>query len=281
MGRRWRAGYGGKTMFITGVASGMGLLAARTLAGAGARVVGFARGRLEQTESAIRAGAGADARVCLYACDVTDRAQTLAALGRAARECGAPDVVLHMAGVGGVAPLADMPFETFDQIMRTNVYGTRHVVEAMLPHMRASAGRARPCIVLAGSLGGFVPVYGYTAYGASKFAVVGLAACLRYELAPHGIDVCCFCPGQVDTPGLRGEREHTHPATEALKWVGGTMSGQAAVDGLLRGVLRRDSLIVPGWRSRLLLLALRLTPRGVWNLVTDHLVARALRGARR
>ena len=62
-----------------------------------------------------------------------------------------------------------------------------------------------------------------SAYGAPKFAVVGFAQRLRYELKPRSISVACFCPGEVETPGLPQERKVLHPASAALKKIDGTM----------------------------------------------------------
>lgn len=269
-----------RTAFITGAGSGMGLASARRLAAAGAHVVGFTHGAVDAARAAVAADCRSPGqRVRFYSGDVASRAATLAMVGQAVGECGAPDLVIHMAGIGGVAELVDMPYEMFDRMLQVNLYGTRHLVEAVLPHLlnRSDGGRAK--LVLAGSMGGFVPVYGYTAYGTSKFAVVGFAKCLRYELKPRGIDVACFCPGEVATPGLQAEREHTHPATVAMKRIGGTIHLDQAIDGLFDGLRRDRFLIVPGLRTRLVHWALRLTPEPLWNVITDAIVGRALRAA--
>jgi 3-dehydrosphinganine reductase len=274
--------YSGRTVFVTGAGSGMGLLSARRLAAAGAHVVGFTRGATDDAQAAVESDRASQAqRVRFYSADVADRSATRAAINLAVADSGAPDLLVHMAGIGGVAEMVDMPFEMFDRMLQVNLYGTRHVVEALLPHLLNRKEGRRPKLVLAGSMGGFVPVFGYTAYGTSKFAVVGFAKCLRYELKPRGIDVCCFCPGEVATPALRAERQHSHPATLALKKIGGTIEMDSAIDGLLTGIRRNRFLIVPGWRTRLVHWAVRLTPESVWNAATDAIVAQALRTASR
>lgn len=267
----------GKTVFITGAGSGMGLACALRVAAAGAHVVGFQREPADAARSQIEgARANPDQRVYFYRTDVADRAAIQAAIREAVADCGPPDALIHMAGIGGVAEMTDMPFAMFDRMLQVNLYGTRHVVEAVLPFMLNRNDGYRPKIVLVGSLGGIVPVYGYTAYGTSKFAVVGFARCLRYELKPRGVDVACFCPGEVETPALAAERQHSHPATVAMKQIGGSISIAQAIDGLLAGMRRNQFLIVPGWRSRLLYLVSRLTPERLWNGFTDWIVARAL-----
>ena len=265
----------GKTIYITGCSSGMGLIAGKMLAGLGAHIVMLDRtpsdAALHDIEAAHRA---AGQRVVSYKLNVADREMVIAAIGTAVGECGAPDVVINMAGIGGAAELIDMKFEAFDRIIQVNLYGTRNVVEAVLPSMLAHGSGK---IVLVGSMGGIVAVYGYTAYGASKFAVVGFAQCLRYELKPRGVSVACFCPGEVETPGLADERKTLHPASAALKRIGGTMPVEAAVRGLVKGIQRDEFMIIPGWKVKFTYWMHRLAPVWLWNAVTDGIVAKALR----
>ena len=132
-------------------------------------------------------------------------------------------------------------------------------------------------IVLVGSMGGIIPVYGYTAYGCSKFAVVGFAQCLRYELKLRGISVACFCPGEVETPGLAAERKSLPPASAALKKIGGTMSVEDAVRGLVSGIRTDEAMIIPGFKVKLTYWMHRITPDWLWNTITDSIVQKALR----
>lgn len=265
----------GKTIYITGGASGMGLLAGKMLAGLGAHIVTLdlnpTDAALHDVESARRSP---EQRVARYKINIADREMVISTIGTAITEVGAPDILINMAGIGGAAELVDMKFETFDRVIQINLYGTRHVVEAVLPSMLA---RRSGKIVLVGSMGGIIPVYGYTAYGTSKFAVVGFAHCLRYELEPHGISVACFCPGEVATPGLAAERKTLHPASAALKKIGGTMPVETAVRGLVKGIEDDDAMIIPGWKVKVTYWMHRVTPDRVWNAITDRIVAKALR----
>lgn len=269
-----------KIVFITGGTSGMGLATAKALATRGAHVVAFSR-KAKEAAAALKeieaARSSSQQRVRWYQLDVAERDQVLTGFAKATQEFGLPDIVINMAGIAGVAPMVDMSFEMFDRIMKINLYGTRNVTGAALASMRP---RGRGKIVLVGSLGGFVPIYGYTAYGTSKFAVVGFAQCLRNELKPLGIDVACFCPGEVDTPALAAERQESHPATLAMKNIGSTMPIEPAVQALLDSIASNRFLIIPGLRAKLIFWAVRLTPSWLWNAVADVIVARALRGKR-
>jgi 3-dehydrosphinganine reductase len=268
----------GKTIYITGGASGMGLAVGKMLAAQGAHIVVFDLNLGDAATQAIEASRRSpDQRVCLYRLNVADRDQVIEAFELAAKQVKAPDIVINMAGIGAAAEFTTMGHDVFDRIIKVNLYGSRNVVEAALTSMLARGGGM---IVLVGSMGGIIPIYGYTAYGASKFAVVGLAQCLRYELRPHGISVACFCPGEVETPGLAAERKALPPASAALKKIGGTMPVQHAVRGLIEGIKRDQFMIIPGFKVQLTYWMHRLAPDRLWNATTDAIVAKALRGAK-
>ena len=169
----------GKTIYITGAAGGMGLIAGKMLANRGAHVLILDN---DPTDCALRdiesACLTAEQRVTRYRLNISDRAMVIETIRVAVAEFGVPDILINMAGIGSVQELIEMKFEAFDRVIQINLYGARHIVEAVLPRMIA---RGSGKIVLVGSLGGIVPVFGYTAYGASKFGVVALAQCLRYE----------------------------------------------------------------------------------------------------
>ena len=266
----------GKTVYITGAGGGMGLLASKMLAGMGAYIVTLDRSpsdaALHEIESARRSP---EQRVAsLQELDVADREMVLGIIATAIAEAGAPDVLINMAGIGCAAHLMDMKFETFDRVIKINLYGTRNIVEAVLPAMLA---RGNGKIVLVGSMGGIIPVYGYTAYGSSKFAVVGSGAvpALRTETARHQRRL--LLSREVETPGLAAERKTLHPASAALKKIGGAMPVEAAVRGLVKGIEHDEAMIIPGWKVRFTYWMHRITPDRVWNYVTDSIVAKAMR----
>lgn len=267
-----------QTVYITGGTSGIGLATARELAARGAHVLLMSRRPDAAALQSVRAAcADAGQRVSHVEVDVASRDSVLAAFDVAAAQFGAPDLVINSAGIGVAEPFVDMSHEQFDAIMQVNLYGSRHVAEAAVALMRP---RGRGRLVFVGSMAGIVPVYGYTAYGSSKFAVLGFAECLRYELKPLGIEVACVCPGEVATPLLAKEAETIPPACKAMKAVGGTMEMAPAAKAIVRGIERGQSLIIPGLRTRLLYTMLWATPRALWLAITDLIVRLALRPRR-
>lgn len=265
-----------KTIYITGGASGIGLETGKRLAALGAHIVVLDYNPTDVAQSAIEAARSSSAqRVTRYQLDIADRQEVLKTVARAAVEAGAPDMVINSAGTGVCGEFATMKFEDFDRVMQVNLYGSRHICEAILPLMRA---RGRGKIVLLASMGGVVPVYGYTDYGTSKFAVLGFGECLRYELKPLGIDVVVCCPGEVETPMVVAERQTIHPVTRAMKRLGGTISVEQAVSELISGIQRDKAIIVLGGKSSVTFWVHRLLPPSVWNMITDRIVTKALKG---
>ena len=112
----------------------------------------------------------------------------------AVRRFGKIDIVINNAGVSGVTPIDAADSGLWMDIVNTNLVGTYQVTSRAVPHM-PDGGR----IVMISSVLGKFGVPGYTAYCASKTALIGFVRALALELAPRGIAVNAVCPGWVDT----------------------------------------------------------------------------------
>lgn len=181
---------------------------------------------------------------------------------------------MNCAGVQDAARFEDLSEDAFRRVVDINLVGSRNVAAAVLPRL----GRGGHLVLIA-SMAGLVANYGYAAYAASKYGVVGLGQVLRIEQRPRGVDVSVVCPPEVETPMVDEERRTMLPATRALKGMAGTLELEPAVREILRGIDRRRAVIVPGRAARRTLLLTRLLPRRVVDAVTDGIVRRALRSA--
>jgi short-subunit dehydrogenase len=122
-------------------------------------------------------------------------------------------------------------------------------------------------VVNVSSLAGLVGTYGYTAYAASKSAVIGLSMSLRNELKVDGIDVKVLCPPDTDTPQLAQEELTKPDETRKINGSAGVLTPQKVAAVLLRGLERRRFLILPGFMSRLTWALYRLAPELVHALI--------------
>jgi NAD(P)-dependent dehydrogenase (short-subunit alcohol dehydrogenase family) len=129
--------------------------------------------------------------------DVTKALDVEAAVEAAVAGFGALDVVVNNAGILIPGRVEDMAPADLDAMLRVNLFGALHVLQASLRHMRAQgAGRLVNVASLAGRRG-ISPLGGYSA---TKFALVGLTEALREELVGTGVTASLVLPGVVETP---------------------------------------------------------------------------------
>jgi NAD(P)-dependent dehydrogenase (short-subunit alcohol dehydrogenase family) len=181
------------SILVTGGGRGIGRAIALAFAEAGALVAVASRTpvELESTAAEIRARGG-DALPLMM--DVTNALSVSTAFSELQRRTSRLDVLVNNAGVGGGEPVQGSAEAAWRRILDTNVVGTYLVTRAALSLM-SEGGRI---INLSSVLGRF-GVPGYTAYCASKHAIIGFTRALALELAPRAITVNALAPGWVET----------------------------------------------------------------------------------
>jgi NAD(P)-dependent dehydrogenase (short-subunit alcohol dehydrogenase family) len=185
----------GKTAFITGGASGIGLGIAKALLDAGMNVA-IADIRDDHLAAAEAELAGGD-KVVAIKLDVTDRAAFAAAADTAEAKFGKIHVLCNNAGVAVVGPTELATFADWDWVMGVNVGGTINGIVTILPRILAHGEGGH--IVCTASMSGLVPVGGTTIYSSGKAAVTSMMECMRPELEPRGVICSAFCPGAVQS----------------------------------------------------------------------------------
>jgi ketoreductase len=181
------------TILVTGGGRGIGRAIALAFAEPGATIAIAARtgAQLDQTAAAIRA---LGAHAIVLAMDITDEHAVSQAFDELRAASTGLDVLVNNAGLGGGQPIHETDTVTWRRIVDTNVWGT-FLVSRQAVSMLADGGR----IVNVSSVLGRFGVPGYTAYCASKHAVIGFTRALALELARRRITVNAVCPGWVDT----------------------------------------------------------------------------------
>jgi len=182
----------GQRVLVTGGNMGLGAGVARGFAAAGADLV-IAGIEPDVAEVAARWSEEFGRTVQGLTCDITvpDDLQCLA------DAAGSLDVLVNNAGLELITPIEDPAPEvdaTFRRITEINVIGTFSVIRTLLPHLKDGAR-----IVNTASMWGKTAVAEFSAYCASKHAVIGLTRSLAQELAPRRISVNAVCPGWVRT----------------------------------------------------------------------------------
>ena len=187
--------FAGKTAFITGGASGIGLGIAKALLSEGMNVVvgdvserNIADARTELPESGVE----------IVQVDVTDRGAVAEAARAAVTAFGRIHVLCNNAGIAGGGAVADPSFVDWDRAMAVNLGGAVNVVKTFVPLIREHGAGGH--IVNTSSIAGVTALpYEGGAYSTAKFAVRGLSESLRLSLAPEGIGVSVLCPGLTRT----------------------------------------------------------------------------------
>jgi NAD(P)-dependent dehydrogenase (short-subunit alcohol dehydrogenase family) len=247
----WRAlkpryDFRNRTVLITGGSRGLGLVLARQLAAAGARLGLMARDQDELDAAAFELRSHG-ARVSVTAGDVKDRAAIRRFVGEARAALGPIDVLINDAGIIGVGPLEEMTEADFEAAMRTHFWAGLYAVWEVLPEMK---DRRHGRIVNIASIGGKIAVPHMLPYTASKFAAVGLSEGLRAELAKYGIVVTTVCPGLMRTGShLNAEFKGRHDEEYAWFALGNaipglSMSAERAARQIIGACARGDAELV-------------------------------------
>jgi NAD(P)-dependent dehydrogenase (short-subunit alcohol dehydrogenase family) len=193
----------GKTVVITGAASGIGEALARAFAAHGARllIADVDAGRLETVAASLRA----QGAMCLaQVCDVSQSSAVDALASRALQELGGANIVINNAGVAMVAPVASLSLQDAHWLMDINFWGVVHGCRAFTPQLQAQPGNM---IVNLSSVFAMVSLPTQSIYNASKAAVRAFSDGLREELrqgkagkgGPCGVRVLCVHPGGIRT----------------------------------------------------------------------------------
>ncbi|MBN9118496.1 MAG: SDR family oxidoreductase [Planctomycetes bacterium] len=258
-----------KHAIVTGGSRGLGLVLARQLAGAGARLSICSRDP-DELARAVSDLAGRGARVVAVECDVTDRDRVREFVAIARQRNGPIDVLVNNAGVIRVGPLEEMREGDFEQSMRTHFWAPLYTTLEVLPEMKA---RRQGRIVNIASFGGKVAVPHLLPYCAGKFALVGLSDGLRAEVARHGVVVTTVCPGLMRVGShLNAEFKGRHEEEYAWFALGAGMPGLSMGAGraarqILSACARGDAEAVLGLPAKVAVAARAMCP----NLVADAL----------
>ena len=185
----------GKTAFVTGGASGIGLGIAKALLGAGMNVVvaDIREDHLDEATSEL----GDPDRVLALRLDVTDRTAYARAADAAEARFRKIHLLCNNAGVAVVGPTELATFADWDWVLGVNLGGVVNGIVTILPRILRHGEGGH--IVNTSSMSGLVPHGGATIYGTSKGAVLSMMECMRPELEPRGVICSAFCPGAVQS----------------------------------------------------------------------------------
>lgn len=223
--------YTDKAAIVTGASSGMGRMLALRFARAGARVGLVARreDELRQVAAEIERHGGT---ALVLPGDVGNRSEVFAAAQQALGAFGAVDILVNNAGYGHHRRFLEWDLDDMERMLRVNFLGTLYWTKALLPQM---VEHRRGWLVFVASVAGKLGVPEESAYAASKFAQVGLAEALSYEVEDAGVHVLTVCPGTINTPFFDAEALERMPPVAKRMMIEPERVIDAVMDALARG----------------------------------------------
>ena len=229
----------GRVALVTGAGRlrGIGRAAAVALARLGADVAVSGTGRDPATfpedekavgwrdvDSVAEAIEAEGAKALALRFDVSNQAETEAAVERIVRELGRIDILINNAAIArgeDRTPVQELDADLFQRVVDVKVRGSFLCTQAVIRHIYAQGEGGK--IVNIASVAGKRGSPHTLAYNAANFAMIGMTQSMAREFGPHGVNVNCVCPGAVATsrmddvsPDNRPER--THPGDPVSRW---------------------------------------------------------------
>ncbi|MGZ0211994.1 MAG: SDR family NAD(P)-dependent oxidoreductase [Actinomycetales bacterium] len=258
-----------KVFVVTGGGNGMGREVVLGLLARGARVAAVDLNEPGLAETAKLAGA-ASAQLTTHPLNVTDRHAVLALPDAVIHAHGQVDGVLNVAGI--IQPfvkLTELDFDTIERVFNVNFWGVVNMTKAFLPALTA---RPEAAVLNVASMGGFLPVPGQAAYGASKAAVKLFTEALYAESLGTNLAVTIVFPGGVGTnitanSGVAMPEVAAAKPGKEYKTTSPADAGQQIIEGLEKGSFR----VVIGSDAKFMDRFSRLSPRRATELIASKM----------
>jgi 3-dehydrosphinganine reductase len=266
----------GKVAVVTGGSSGIGKAIACELAERGMHVWLLAQRKdlLISAQKEVESHRKYQNQVIgIVSMDVSDLDQVHKAISFIYEKCSLIDLLVNSAGVTHPGYVEKQDINIFHWMMEVNYFGTVYMTKEVIPAMLS---RGSGYILNVCSFSGIISSFGYTAYGASKYAVHGFTEALRMELNRRGIGVSILFPTDTDTPQLKYENQFKPLETKALNSAGGLHTPEEVAKSALNAITRGRYFILPNFDTKWLYWLNRLSP-SIKYFIADIIIANALK----
>ena len=259
-----------KVVFIAGGSTGIGLSIAIELAKNNNTLCLLARdiNKLEAAKATIeRSG---NSKCYIYSVDAVDYNLLKPVLDSAVRDEGAPDLVINCVGRAYPDHFHNITASMMQDTMRANFGSMWNVAHILVPYMKSKGGR----IVNTSSIGGFLGIFGFTDYSASKFAIIGFSEALKQELWRYNITVQVLCPPDTDTAGLALENLTKPEETKRLSASAKLLQPEEVAKQAIRAMEGNSFMIIPGFDGKFTYWLKRHFPR-IADMIMKSIIRKA------
>ena len=226
-----------QNIVITGGSAGIGLAVAREFAKLGGNLFLIARND-DQLKIALSSMKQEYPNILVktYSADVADHERMKEVINEIGTSFGGIHTIINNAGTSGHGRLADQELESLRHVMEVNYFGALHAIKTAWPYLlKSKEGH----IGFVSSVAGYLGLIGYSAYSPTKFAMSGLAECMRMEGKEKGIGVTIVYPPDTQTAMLERERVHALPETVALSKHAKILQPEQVAKAFVKGILKR------------------------------------------
>lgn len=257
--------FAGKVAVITGASAGIGREFATQLHSLGCKVILVARRDDLLRELAQELNASLAGSAKWIAADLTDE-QDLQRVISALRDEHV-DILINNAGRGSFGPFDELDLQTELQLIALNVVAPTRLCHAIIPQMKA---RRMGAIITVSSVAGIQPLPFMSTYAATKAYDLFHSFGLWWELRAHNIRALAVCPGPVAT-------EFGGVARVPGTWTGGKRdTAHSVVKESLKALARDRAMVIPGIKSKMMILGIMLLPRKVTTRIVGKMLQQVL-----
>lgn len=263
--------YENKVVVITGGSSGIGLAIAKAFALKKAKIVLISRNKekLIQAKTELEKISGIPSSAFYFPADVSDKEQINMVMLQIGEQFHGIDVFVNSAGIITCGRLADHPIQDLEACLFTNYLGAVYATKAAWPWLKKNKG----LLGFVSSVAGYTGVIGYSGYAPPKFAMTGLAECLRLEAKDDGMRISIIYPPDTETALLEYERKHSLPESIALNKNIKTITAEQVAKIFMEGLQKNKFEIYCDFNSRFVRWIKNAFP-GLFYRITDSIILR-------
>jgi len=268
--------YKDKVVVITGGSSGIGLAVAKEFAKQGAELVLIARDKEKLADAKSILEKISTSTVLILSADVSNKEEITTLINEVGNKNGMIDLLINCAGMITCGRFNEQPVEDLEKCMRVNYFGSLYTSKAAWPYLKAAKGQ----LSFVSSVAGYIGLIGYSSYAPGKFALAGLAECLRIEGKDDDIRVSVIYPPDTDTPLLHHEHKHSLPESKALSKNIKVKTAEKVAKQYVQALQRNKFSIYCDTESQLLRWFKNNFPE-IFNYLINRIIQKARRVARK